>query len=128
MILGRSEAHIARAKVLALHGMSQDAWHRFGDAGYKHYQVVECGFKYNMMDVQAAIGIHQLARVEQNWLRRREIWNHYQQAFAGLPITLPAEPAPDTRHAYHLYTAMIDRDRCGIGRDEFLGRMNALRI
>jgi dTDP-4-amino-4,6-dideoxygalactose transaminase len=83
MILGRSEVHIARAKVLALHGMSKDAWHRFGDKGYKHYQVVECGFKYNMMDLQAAIGIHQLARVEKNWLRRREVWEHYQQAFAG---------------------------------------------
>ena len=128
MILGRSEAHIARAKVLALHGMSKDAWHRFGDKGYKHYQVVECGFKYNMMDLQAAIGIHQLARVEKNWLRRREVWNHYQQALADLPIGLPAEPAPGTRHAYHLYTVMIDRERCGIERDEFLDRMNAQRI
>lgn len=128
MILGRSEAHIARAKVLALHGMSKDAWHRFGDKGYKHYQVVECGFKYNMMDLQAAIGIHQLARVEKNWLRRREVWNHYQQALADLPIGLPAEPAPGTRHAYHLYTVMIDRDRCGIERDQFLDRMNAQRI
>lgn len=128
MILGRSDAHIARAKVLALHGMSKDAWHRFGDKGYKHYQVVECGFKYNMMDLQAALGIHQLARVEQNWRRRREIWVHYQQAFADLPVGLPAEPAPDTRHAYHLYTVMIDHERCGIERDDFLDRMNARRI
>lgn len=128
MILGRSEAHIARAKVLALHGMSKDAWHRFGDTGYKHYQVVECGFKYNMMDLQAAIGIHQLARVEQSWLRRREVWNHYQQTLADLPLGLPAEPATDTLHAYHLYTVMIDRERCGITRDEFLDRMNAQRI
>jgi dTDP-4-amino-4,6-dideoxygalactose transaminase len=128
MILGRGEAHIARAKVLALHGMSKDAWHRFGDKGYKHYQVVECGFKYNMMDLQAAIGIHQLARVEKNWLRRRDVWAHYRQAFADLPIGLPAEPAADTRHAYHLYTVMIDRERCGIERDDFLDRMNAQRI
>ena len=128
MILGRSEAHIARAKMLALHGMSKDAWHRFGDKGYKHYQVVECGFKYNMMDVQAAIGIHQLARVEKNWLRRREVWNHYQQALADLPVGLPAEPAADTRHAYHLYTVMIDPGRCGVERDQFLDRMNAQRI
>jgi dTDP-4-amino-4,6-dideoxygalactose transaminase len=128
MIVGRSEAHIARARVLALHGMSKDAWHRFGDQGYKHYQVVECGFKYNMMDLQAAIGIHQLARVEDNWLRRRGVWNHYQQALAELPIVLPAEPAADTRHAYHLYTVMIDRARCGIERDVFLERMNAKGI
>jgi len=128
MILGKDEARIARAKVLALHGMSKDAWHRFGDKGYKHYQVVEPGFKYNMMDLQAAIGIHQLARVEANWMRRREIWNHYQQAFADLPIGLPAEPEANTRHAHHLYTVMIDAERCGITRDQFLELADKMRI
>ena len=128
MILARDESHIARAKVLALHGMSKDAWHRFGDAGYKHYQVVECGFKYNMMDLQAALGIHQLARVEKNWLRRRGIWDQYQSSLADLPIQLPAEPDPNTRHAFHLYTVMIDEDECGISRDEFLDRMNSRGI
>lgn len=128
MILARSEAHIARAKVLALHGMSKDAWHRFGDKGYKHYQVVECGFKYNMMDLQAAIGIHQLSRVESNWLWRHDIWNQYQAAFADLPVGRPAEPSSDGRHAHHLYTLMVNRERSGVGRDDFLERMNAQRI
>lgn len=128
MIIGRDESMIARARILALHGMSKDAWHRFGDKGYKHYQVVEAGFKYNMMDVQAAIGIHQLARVERNWLRREQIWNHYMDAFADLPIGLPTKPAPNTRHAYHLLTIMIDEARCGISRDAFLDAMNTRRI
>ena len=128
MIMGRDEAHVARAKVLALHGMSKDAWHRFGDQGYKHYQVVEAGFKYNMMDLQAAIGIHQLARAEQNWKRREAVWNRYMKAFADLPIGLPAPPAPGTRHAYHLFTIMVDESRCGISRDAFLDAMNARRI
>lgn len=128
MILGRDEARIARAKVLALHGMSKDAWHRFGDNGYKHYQVVECGFKYNMMDLQAAIGIHQLARVEQSWRRRRDIWARYQSALASLPLGLPAEPAAGTRHAHHLYTVMVDPSACGVTRDDLLDRMNAQRI
>lgn len=128
MILARDEAHIARAKVLALHGMSKDAWHRFGDKGYKHYQVVECGFKYNMMDIQAALGIHQLARVEANWLRRQEIWLQYQAALSDLPIGLPAEPDENTRHAYHLYTVMIDEAGCGVSRDGFLDLMNTRRI
>jgi len=128
MILGRSEERMAKARVLALHGMSKDAWHRFGDKGYKHYQVVECGFKYNMMDMQAAIGIHQLARVEVNWERRREIWRRYDQAFAELPIGLPASPEAGTRHGYHLYTVMIDKDLSGIDRDGFLDAMNAMRI
>lgn len=128
MILGRDEDRIARARILALHGMSKDAWHRFGDAGYKHYQVVECGFKYNMMDLQAAIGLHQLARVEAHWQRRHEIWAFYQQALADLPITLPAQPEPDTRHGLHLYTVMIDVARCGITRDGFLDAMNSALI
>jgi dTDP-4-amino-4,6-dideoxygalactose transaminase len=128
MILGRDEAQVARARVLALHGMSKDAWHRFGDQGYRHYQVVECGFKYNMMDVQAALGIHQLARVEQNWERRRQIWARYQRAFATLPIGLPAEAQPDTRHAYHLYTIMVDAERTGIERDAFLDVMHRQQL
>ncbi|WP_266159658.1 DegT/DnrJ/EryC1/StrS family aminotransferase [Dyella silvatica] len=128
MIVGRDEALIARAKVLALHGMSKDAWHRFGDQGYKHYQVVEAGFKYNMMDLQASIGIHQLARVEANWKKREAIWARYLQAFADLPIGLPATPAADTRHAYHLFTAFIEESHCGISRDAFLDAMNARRV
>jgi dTDP-4-amino-4,6-dideoxygalactose transaminase len=128
MVIARREEDIARIKVLGLHGMSKDAWKRFGDDGYKHYQVIECGFKYNMMDLQAAIGIHQLARVEKNWLRREEIWSRYQEAFFDLPITLPAKCAPGTRHAYHLYTILVDENKTGISRDHFLEAMTAQNI
>jgi dTDP-4-amino-4,6-dideoxygalactose transaminase len=119
-VIAKDDAMAARIKVLALHGMSKDAWRRFSDSGWVHYQVIEAGFKYNMMDIQAAMGIHQLKRVERNWLRRREIWNRYNDGLRGLPIELPAEPDPDTRHAYHLYTIMVDEARCGIQRDDFL--------
>lgn len=128
MIVGRDESLVARARVLAMHGMSKDAWHRFGDKGYKHYQVVECGFKYNMMDLQAAIGIHQLARVEACWKRREAIWNEYMDAFAGLPVGLPAAPDAGTRHAYHLFTLQIDEAHSGLSRDAFLDAMNNHRI
>jgi dTDP-4-amino-4,6-dideoxygalactose transaminase len=128
MVTARDEADIHRIKTLALHGMTKDAWHRFGDKGFRHYQVVEAGFKFNMMDLQAAIGLHQLARVEVNWLRRREIWNTYQQAFADLPVGLPAEPADDTRHAYHLYALSIEKERAGISRDAMLDAMTEAQI
>jgi dTDP-4-amino-4,6-dideoxygalactose transaminase len=128
MILTNSEEYAARLKVFALHGMSKDAWKRFGDEGYKHYQVVECGFKYNMMDLQGAIGIHQLRRIEPYWLRRQAIWKRYNEAFAELPIDLPAPSEPDTRHAYHLYTILIDETRTGISRDSFLNAMTAENI
>ncbi|MGA9380477.1 MAG: DegT/DnrJ/EryC1/StrS family aminotransferase [Phormidium sp.] len=128
MVIARTEEDASRVKILALHGMSKDAWKRFGDEGYKHYQVVECGFKYNMMDLQAAIGIHQLNRVEAYWDRREEIWNTYNRAFADLPIALPASPEPDTRHGYHLYTILVDEERAGISRDKFLDAMTAHNI
>ena len=128
MILGRNESLVARARMLALHGMSKDAWHRFGDKGYKHYQVVEAGFKYNMMDLQAAIGIHQLARIEANWQRREQAWNRYMQELADLPIDLPATPETGTRHAYHLFTIRVDEALCRISRDDFLDRMTATGI
>lgn len=128
MVLARNEEDAARIKVLALHGMSKDAWKRFSDEGYKHYQVVEAGYKYNMMDLQAAIGVHQLSRVESYWSRRRKIWDRYNEAFAELPIGLPADPEPETRHAYHLYTIMVDEGRAGVGRDAFLEAMNAHNI
>ena len=128
MVLARDEAHAARIKILGLHGMSKDAWKRFGDDGYKHYQVVECGFKYNMMDIQAAIGIHQLTRVNQYWQRREIVWNRYNKAFADLPIGLPADPEANTRHGYHLYTLQIEKDRCGISRDAFINAMTARNI
>lgn len=128
MVLVRREQDAARIKTLALHGMSKDAWKRFSDEGYRHYFVVEAGFKYNMMDIQAAIGIHQLKRIERYWKRRREIWNQYNEVFKDLPIVLPSAAEPDTRHAYHLYTILVDKERTGISRDDFLDAMTRENI
>jgi dTDP-4-amino-4,6-dideoxygalactose transaminase len=128
MVLTRTEADAARIKILGLHGMSRDAWKRFSDSGYKHYQVVECGFKYNMMDIQAAIGIHQLRRVEPYWKRREAIWSRYMSELAGLPVGLPAPPESDTRHGYHLYTLQVEKERCGVSRDEFIDAMTERHI
>jgi dTDP-4-amino-4,6-dideoxygalactose transaminase len=128
MVISKDEERINRIKVLGLHGMTRHAWQRFSDEGYKHYFVEECGFKYNMMDLQAAIGIHQLDRVEKNWLRRQEVWQRYNQAFANLSITLPAPIDPNSRHAYHLYTILIDPEKTGIERDQFLEEMTKHKI
>ncbi|MCG9893719.1 MAG: DegT/DnrJ/EryC1/StrS family aminotransferase [Thermosynechococcaceae cyanobacterium MS004] len=128
MILTQTQAQADRIKVLALHGMSQDAWKRFSDEGYNHYEVVEAGFKYNMMDIQAAIGIHQLQRVTPYWRRRQEIWQQYDRAFASLPVVTPAAPEPNTVHGYHLYTLLIDEQKTGISRDGFLVAMHQQHI
>ncbi len=128
MVIAKREEDIARIKVLGLHGMSKDAWKRFSDSGYKHYQVVECGFKYNMMDLQAAIGIHQLQRIARYWEKRGTVWKRYNEAFADLPIGLPWPPEDETRHAYHLYTVLIDERKTGISRDAFLNAMTSQNI
>ncbi|MGD0744378.1 MAG: DegT/DnrJ/EryC1/StrS family aminotransferase [Verrucomicrobiota bacterium] len=120
MVLTNNADIAARIKMLALHGMSQDAWKRFSDDGYKHYEVVEIGYKYNMMDLQAAIGIHQIKRVEKYWQRRLEIWNRYGAAFAHLPVRLPAPFNGYSRHALHLYTLLIDGKQSPVTRDEFI--------
>jgi dTDP-4-amino-4,6-dideoxygalactose transaminase len=128
MVIARNRADHDRIKVLSLHGMSRDAWKRFGSDGYRHYQVTEAGFKYNMMDLQAAIGLAQLEKLAPFWERRRQLWERYQQGLAGFPLGLPAEPEPNTRHAYHLYTVLVDETRAGIPRDAFLDGMIAQNI
>ena len=128
MIISNNEEMVNLIKRMALHGMSKDAWKRFSDDGYKHYQVVDIGFKYNMMDIQAAIGIHQLKRIDEYWKRRRYIWNRYIEELQGLPIELPSPVAPDTRHGFHLFTILISEQKTGITRDQFLVAMNDRQI
>jgi dTDP-4-amino-4,6-dideoxygalactose transaminase len=120
MVTTGSGEQAARIKRLALHGLSADAWKRFSDEGFKHYEVVEAGFKYNMTDLQAALGLPQLARVEENLRRRQEIWADYDAAFGDLPVFLPQPEAPGTRHARHLYTLLLDLDRLSATRDDIL--------
>lgn len=128
MVTTNNPEFAEKFKIYALHGMSRDAWKRFSKEGYKHYQVMFPGFKYNMMDLQAAIGIHQLARVEENLKKRNELWRTYNRAFADLPIGLPAPDEPNTVHGRHLYTLMIDRERCGVDRDQFIHRLHEQNI
>lgn len=112
---------------LALHGLSLGAWQRFSDAGFKHYEVEEPGFKFNMMDIQAALGIHQLPRLD-DWIdRRAELWDRYDRLLESLPVETPPSPDGDTRHARHLYQVLVAPE-AGISRDELLGRLTASGI
>jgi dTDP-4-amino-4,6-dideoxygalactose transaminase len=104
---------------LALHGLSLGAWQRFSDAGFKHYEVEAPGFKFNMTDLHAALGVHQLPRLDE-WIERRaEVWRQYDQLLAHLPVELPQRPDPSTRHARHLYQILV-RPEAGIDRDRVL--------
>jgi dTDP-4-amino-4,6-dideoxygalactose transaminase len=123
MITTDDEQLARKIKVIGLHGLSADAWSRFSDQGYKHYDVVFPGFKYNLTDLAASVGLAQLPKLSL-WLKRREqIWARYLEALAGLPLTLPVPPDPDTLHARHLFTVLI-HDNARVTRDEFLLQMH----
>ena len=115
-------------RVYSLHGMSKDAWKRYSDAGFKHYLIEVPGYKYNMMDLQAAIGIHQFYNFEKNQKRRRTIWDFYNNSFRDLPLITPADPDPDTEHAYHLYTILVDIDKLKVSREEIQQVLHAENI
>lgn len=117
MVTTTNEEWADRLKILALHGMTKDAWRRYSDKGFKHYEIVSPGYKYNMMDIQAAIGIHQLKKVSIYLKRREEIWHKYNEAFSELPVIVPIPPEEDTVHARHLYTLLLDLDKLQQGRD-----------
>jgi dTDP-4-amino-4,6-dideoxygalactose transaminase len=128
MVLTNDGDIASRIRKLSMHGILQHAWSRFSKASYKHYEVTDFGFKYNMTDMQAAIGIHQMQRIEPSWKRRKEIWEQYQEAFADLPLDLPAPIAKGARHAFHLYTIQIDPEKCGMHRDDFVTALHHQQI
>ena len=107
-------------KIAGLHGLTRDAWKRYSDEGFRHYEVIFPGFKYNMMDLQAAIGIHQLARVEAGLARREAIWRRYAEAFADLPLRIPPEPPAGDRHARHLFVILLETEKLRATRDQIL--------
>jgi dTDP-4-amino-4,6-dideoxygalactose transaminase len=117
MVTTNNEDYAEKIQTYGLHGMSKGAWRRYSDEGFKHYQIVYPGFKYNMLDIQAAMGIHQFKRLEAGLVRREAIWNRYDAAFKDLPLITPASPEPDTRHARHLYTILVKLEDLRADRD-----------
>lgn len=107
-----------RIAVDSLHGLSLGAWQRHSTKRLKHYWVLRSGLKYNMMDIQAAMGLKQLEKIERYLKIRERIWRTYDQAFASFPITLPSPPEPKTRHARHLYTLLLNLEHLRKSRDE----------
>jgi dTDP-4-amino-4,6-dideoxygalactose transaminase len=116
-----------RIERLALHGLSLGAWQRFSDAGFKHYEVVEPGFKFNMTDVQASLGLHQLPLLDP-WIERRAaLWDRYDALLADLPVHTPPPADPETTHARHLYQVTID-SHAPLTRDQLLDGLTARKI
>lgn len=118
----------AEVERLALHGLSVGAWKRFSDAGFRHYEVVKPGFKYNLTDLAAAMGLHQLPRLDEWIARRAELSERYGDLLVDLPVRTPPEPDAHTTHARHLYAVEVDSDDEGEARDAVLDALHRRRI
>lgn len=119
---------MSRMRVLALHGISKDAWNRYAENGSWHYQVMEAGFKYNLSDMQSALGIPQLRKLEAFIEARKSRAELYNQMLGGLEeLELPAGCAWG-RHSWHLYVLRLNLDKLTIGRDEFMEELRRRRV
>ncbi len=128
MLVTRNPELAKRARVMRLHGMNRDAFDRFtAKVPSWYYEIVAPGFKYNMTDIAAAMGIHQLKRLPGFQQRREQIAQTYNQAFADLPLILPPQALAGDVHSWHLYVLRLS-DRLEIERDQFIERMYALGI
>lgn len=128
-MLATDDEEIAdKARVFTLHGMSRNAWNRYSKGGSWRYDVEMPGFKYNMTDIQASLGICQLDRLEFMQQRRRKLFDIYNEKLAGVPgVRIPAKTTAG-RSSLHLYIIRIEKDELDIGRDEFIEELNAMNI
>ena len=120
MVISNHESLISKIKLLGLHGLSRDAWRRFESASRRAYDVVDIGYKMNLTDLQSAIGIAQLKRINEMRKRRKEIWSFYTENLCDIDLELPNLPnKKGSKHALHLFSCGLPKDK---DRDEFVWR------
>ncbi len=127
-MLTASAERIEQARVLSLHGMSRDAWKRYDQEGSWYYEVLAPGFKYNMTDIQAALGLVQLHRLEHMQVRRRQIVARYNEAFSEVEALQTPIERPNVSHAWHLYVLRLRLERLTVDRAQFIRELAARRI
>jgi perosamine synthetase len=109
-----------RMRIMSLHGISKDAWKRYTNEGSWFYEVHYPGFKYNLTDIAAALGLEQLKKCDRFWTARKKIAAAYDEGFAALPEIKRPVRAPYSDHAWHLYIIQLETERLGIDRAEFI--------
>ena len=119
---------VEEARIWSLHGMSRDAWRRYSAEGSWYYEVIRPGFKYNMTDIQAALGLHQLRKLPQFQARRREIVQRYNEAFSRFEELQTPVERPEVEHAWHLYVLRLNLERLKISRNQFIEELKARNI
>lgn len=128
MLVTDSDEYADRARVMALHGMDRDAWKRYARGGSWRYDVVAPGYKYNMTDMAAALGISQMDKADWMWHRRSAIADRYNAAFAGVPALEVPACHVDVQHSWHLYVLRLNLDQLAIDRDRFLQQLDDLGV
>lgn len=124
MVTCHDEALADRIRLLRFHGVSKNAWNRYGKAASPRYEVIEPGWKYNMTDIQAALGLRQLGKVERFNAARRHLAGRYAEAFADVPEIRPLDVVSYPHvHAWHVYIVRLDTARAGIARDELIAEL-----
>lgn len=123
MVTTNNAEWATRIRMMSLHGLSRDAWNRYSAQGSWYYEILSPGFKYNLTDIAAALGLAQLKKCERFWKGREHYAALYQEGFKNLPeITCPPA-ASHVQHAWHLYVIQLNVDRLQIGRDEFIRQL-----
>jgi perosamine synthetase len=123
MVTTNNAEWAARMRMMSLHGLSRDAWNRYSAQGSWYYEILSPGFKYNLTDIAAALGLAQLKKCERFWKGRERYANMYHEGFRDLPEIICPHASPDVQHAWHLYVIQLDLDRLRIGRDEFIRQL-----
>jgi len=128
MITTNNEQYAARAQIMRLHGINRDAWKRYTSEGTWFYEVIEAGYKYNFTDLQAALGMAQLAKCDLMHKARCSIAEQYTEAFQPNPALLVPAVSPDRTSAWHLYVLRLKADRLRINRDVFIQELAAAGV
>lgn len=128
MICTDNDSWAERCRIMALHGISKDAWKRYTAEGSWYYEIVAPGYKYNLTDIAAALGLAQLRKAEVMWKRRREIARRYNEAFREVPeLQIPAD-CEHSQHAWHLYMLRLNLEQLRIDRAEFIEELKRRNI
>lgn len=118
----------ARIRTMSLHGLSRDAWNRYAAQGSWYYEILFPGFKYNLTDIAAALGLAQLQKCERFWKARDRLATLYDEGLRDFPEIIRPQVAPCAQHAWHLYVIQIDVDRLSITRNQFIERLQEAGI
>lgn len=128
MICTNNDALAERCRIMALHGISKDAWNRYSAEGSWYYEIIAPGYKYNLTDIASAMGLAQLRKAHQMWERRLDLTHRYDEAFLAIPELQTPTNKADCQHAWHLYILRLNTERLNISRNKFIEELKTRNI